>query len=132
MAGVREQVEGLDIGELSQRPFTKKSLDEFMAKSLALPLTMVSDGLGCFTVFAGQGAVHDRTVTGGGKDSVKLPQFKADVLARQLVLPFVAARGEVVERISKPPPPPSRGSGGWDRSAWDPGSDAARRPAAGG
>ena len=36
-------------------------------------------------------------------------QFKADVLARQLVLPFVSARGEVVERISKPPPPPSRG-----------------------
>jgi hypothetical protein len=62
---------------LSPRPFTKKSLDEFMAKSLALPLTMVSDGLGCFTVFAGQGAVHDRTVTGGGKASVKLPQFNA-------------------------------------------------------
>ena len=62
---------------LSQRPFTKKSLDEFMAKSLALPLTVVSDGLGCFTVFAGQGAVHDRTVTGGGKASVKLPQFNA-------------------------------------------------------
>jgi hypothetical protein len=55
----------------------KKSLDEFMAKSLVLPLTVVSDGLGCFTVVAGQGAVHERTVTGGGKDSVKLPQFNA-------------------------------------------------------
>jgi len=62
---------------LSPRPFTRKSLDEFMAKSLALPLTVVSDGLGCFTVAAGLGAVHDRTVTGGGKDSVKLPQFNA-------------------------------------------------------
>ncbi len=32
-------------------------------------------------------------------------QFKADVLARQLVLPFVAARGEMA-RSSNPPPPP--------------------------
>ena len=62
---------------LSPRPFTKESLAEFMAKSLALPLTVVSDGLGCFTVVAGRGAVHDRTVTGGGKASVKLPQFNA-------------------------------------------------------
>lgn len=62
---------------LSPRPFTKESLDEFMAQSLALPLTVVSDGLGCFTVAAGRGAVHDRTVTGGGKGSVKLPQFNA-------------------------------------------------------
>ena len=38
---------------------------------------MVSDGLGCFTVAAGMGAVHDRTITGGGKASVKLPQFRA-------------------------------------------------------
>ena len=48
-----------------------------MANSLVLPLTVVSDGLGCFTVFAGQGAVRDRTATGGGKASVKLPQFNA-------------------------------------------------------
>ena len=48
-----------------------------MAKSMVLPLTVVSDGLGCFTVTASMGAVHDRTVTGGGKASVKLEQFCA-------------------------------------------------------
>ena len=61
----------------SARPFTKESVSEFMATSLALPLTVVSDGLGCFTVVAGAGAVHERTVTGGGKASVALSQFRA-------------------------------------------------------
>lgn len=61
----------------AQRPFTKESFAEFMAKSLMLPLTVVSDGLGCFTVTPQFGAVHDRTVTGGGKGSVKLEQFWA-------------------------------------------------------
>jgi ribosomal protein L37AE/L43A len=61
----------------AQRPFTKEAMSEFAAKSLVLPLTVVSDGLGCFTVAAGIGAVHDRTVTGGGKASAKLPQFRA-------------------------------------------------------
>ncbi len=62
---------------LSKRAFTKESMREFAAWSLALPLTMVSDGLGCFTAVCGIGAVHDRTVTGGGKACVKLPQFRA-------------------------------------------------------
>jgi hypothetical protein len=61
----------------AQRPFTNEAMSEFAAKSLALPLTVVSDGLGCFTVAGDIGAVHDRTVTGGGKASVKLPQFRA-------------------------------------------------------
>ena len=38
---------------------------------------MVSDGLGCFTAATLVGAVHERTVTGGGKASVALPQFRA-------------------------------------------------------
>lgn len=58
-------------------PFTNEAMRQFAARSLALPLTVVSDGLGCFTVVAGIGALHDRTVTGGGKASVKLPQFRA-------------------------------------------------------
>jgi len=58
-------------------PFTKASFEEFMAKSTVLPLTVVSDGLGCFTVTESAGAVHDRTITGGGKGSVKLEQFRA-------------------------------------------------------
>ena len=58
-------------------PFTKASFEEFMAKSTVLPLTVVSDGLGCFTVTESVGAVHDRTITSGGKGSVKLEQFRA-------------------------------------------------------
>jgi ribosomal protein L37AE/L43A len=60
----------------AQRPFTKQAVEEFAAKSLARPLTVVSDGLGCFTAAEGAG-VHERVVTGGGKASVKLPQFQA-------------------------------------------------------
>ena len=66
-----------DLACFSQRPFTKESVSEFMAASMALPLTVVSDGLGCFTVTASLGAVHDRTVSGGGKASVALEQFRA-------------------------------------------------------
>ena len=61
----------------SQRPFTKQAFSEFLADSTVLPLTVVSDGLGCFTVAAEHGADHDRTVTGGGKDSVKHDKFRA-------------------------------------------------------
>ena len=53
-----------------------ESFAEFMGKSM-LPLTVVPDGLGCFTVTPEMGAVHDRTVTGGGKECVKLEQFWA-------------------------------------------------------
>jgi len=58
------------------RPFTKRPLEEFFARSTVLPLTVVSDGLGCFEVAASLGACHDRTVTGGGKASVELEQFR--------------------------------------------------------
>lgn len=62
---------------LAQIPFTNKSLEDFAAKSVVLPATIVSDGLGCFTALAKMGMVHDRTVTGGGSACVKLPQFSA-------------------------------------------------------
>ena len=61
----------------SKQPFTTKAMNAFAARSLVLPLTLVSDGLACFNVAASIGAVHDRTVTGGGAACVKLPQFKA-------------------------------------------------------
>lgn len=61
----------------SQRPFTKEAVSEFISQSMVLPLTVVSDGLGCFRASVDLGAVHDRTVTGGGKASVKLEQFRA-------------------------------------------------------
>ena len=60
----------------AQMPFTKKALSDFAAKSLVRPLTVVSDGLGCFAALQ-QAGVHEPTVTGGGAASVKLPQFKA-------------------------------------------------------
>ncbi len=62
---------------LSPRPFTKQAMEGFMARHTALPLTLVSDGLNCFTVAASMGAVHDREITGGGKASVLNEKFKA-------------------------------------------------------
>ena len=61
----------------AQTATLKEAMAEFAAKSLVLPLTVVSDGLNCFTVAQGIGALHKRTLTGGGKGSVKLPQFQA-------------------------------------------------------
>jgi len=57
-------------------PFTKEAVAAFAAKSLVRPLIVVTDGLGCF-IATKEFGVHDRVVTGGGKASVKLPQFKA-------------------------------------------------------
>jgi hypothetical protein len=62
---------------LSARPFTKEARREFIATSMGLPLTVVSDGLGCFTVAASMGAVHDREITGSGKTSVLNEKFRA-------------------------------------------------------
>jgi transposase-like protein len=61
---------------LSPRPFTKAALEQFFARSTVLPLTVVSDGLGCFTVASSLGAHHDREVTGGGKASVLNDKFR--------------------------------------------------------
>jgi transposase-like protein len=62
---------------LSKRPFTKESIKEFAAKSLAAPATLVSDGLGCFTAVRGTGVLHEPHATGGGAASVKHPSFRA-------------------------------------------------------
>jgi hypothetical protein len=62
---------------LSLRRFTNQSLQEFAAQSLARPLTVVSDGLGCFAAMAEQAGVHDRNVTGGGQAAAKHPKFTA-------------------------------------------------------
>ena len=60
----------------AQVPLPKQAMEDFAAKSLVRPLTVVSDGLSCFTV-AETAGVHERHVTGGGKASAKLPQFHA-------------------------------------------------------
>lgn len=65
-----------ELACLSLQPFTTQAMADFAAKSLARPLTVVSDGLACFTA-AEQAGVHERIVTGGGKAAVKLPQFRA-------------------------------------------------------
>ncbi|MBA4178759.1 MAG: hypothetical protein C0505_19715 [Leptothrix sp. (in: Bacteria)] len=45
---------------LSQRPFTKESIQAFAEKSLAAPATLVSDGLDCFTALRGAGILKCR------------------------------------------------------------------------
>lgn len=62
---------------LAQAPFTTAAVENFAARSLARPVTVFSDGLGCFAVLADLGIVHRRIVTGGGSASAKLPQFTA-------------------------------------------------------
>ena len=47
------------------------------AKSLATSAVVVSDGLWCFRGVKIIGADHQPIVTGSGKASTKLPQFKA-------------------------------------------------------
>lgn len=47
------------------------------AKSLATSALVVSDGLWCFRGVKIIGADHEPTVTGGGKGSARLAQFKA-------------------------------------------------------
>lgn len=62
---------------LSQRPFTKESIRAFAEQSLAVPATLVSDGLGCFTAVRGIGILHEPHVTGGSAASAKHPSFLA-------------------------------------------------------
>ena len=62
---------------LRQQPFTHEQVAEFAARSIAPSATVVSDGLWCFGAVQLVGADHERHVTGGGKASAELPQFKA-------------------------------------------------------
>jgi transposase-like protein len=61
---------------LAQLPFRRQAVAEFCQQHLALPLTVVSDGLDCFKA-AGEVGIHKRIVTGGGKDSAEHSQFSA-------------------------------------------------------
>jgi ribosomal protein L37AE/L43A len=62
---------------LRQQPHTAEEVAIFAAQHIATSATVVSDGLWCFRAAAIVGAGHERVVTGGGKASVNLPQFKA-------------------------------------------------------
>ena len=62
---------------LRQQSFTREEVAVFAARSIAPTTTVVSDGLWCFGAVQIVGAQHQRVVTGGGKGSVRLPQFRA-------------------------------------------------------
>jgi hypothetical protein len=62
---------------LRQQPHTEQEVAVFAAAHIATSATVVSDGLWCFRATTIVGAAHERVVTGGGKASVELPQFKA-------------------------------------------------------
>lgn len=62
---------------LRQQPHTEEEVAVFAATHLATSATVVSDGLWCFRATTLIGVGHQRIVTGGGKASVKLPQFRA-------------------------------------------------------
>ncbi len=77
-AAVQTTEDGLPhLACLSPRPFSKKAMEQSLARHTALPLTPVSDGLNCFQVASSAGAVHNREITGGGKASVLNEKFKA-------------------------------------------------------
>ena len=62
---------------LRQQPFTNEEVAVFAASSIAPSATVVSDGLWCFGAVQIVGATHERVVTGGGKASAELPQFRS-------------------------------------------------------
>ena len=62
---------------LRAQPFTNEEVAIFAARSIAPTATVISDGLWCFGAVQIVGAEHERVVTGGGKGSVRLPQFRA-------------------------------------------------------
>jgi hypothetical protein len=61
----------------AKQPFTNEAVAMWAAKSLATSAHVVSDGLWCFRGVTIIGADHEPIVTGSGKASAKLPQFKA-------------------------------------------------------
>ena len=62
---------------LRQQPHTSEEVAVFAAQHIATSATVVSDGLWCFRATQIVGAEHERVVTGSGKASVRLPQFRA-------------------------------------------------------
>jgi ribosomal protein L37AE/L43A len=62
---------------LAKQPFTAEAVAIWAARSLATSAHVIADGLWCFRAVKIIGAEHEPTVTGGGKASTELPQFKA-------------------------------------------------------
>jgi ribosomal protein L37AE/L43A len=62
---------------LKKLDFTKEAIAEWAKTTLASSARVVSDGMWCFKAVTSVGALHERTVTGGGAACVKLEQFRA-------------------------------------------------------
>lgn len=62
---------------LKKLEFTKEAIADWAKTALAPSAHVVSDGLWCFRAVTATGATHERTVTGGGPNCVKLEQFRA-------------------------------------------------------
>jgi len=58
-------------------PFTTDTVAAFAHSHLSVRCEVASDGLWCFEAVKSVETKHLRTVTGGGVQSVSLPQFKA-------------------------------------------------------
>ncbi len=61
---------------LARVPFTNEAMTDFVNKSLVRPLTVVSDGLACFTVTAKAG-VHERIVVSACDPTAAYARFNA-------------------------------------------------------
>jgi hypothetical protein len=78
IAAVQTTAEGKPVlACLSPQPLTSEAVAIFAARSLSPSASVVSDGLWCFRGVTIIGAEHEPIVTGGGKASTELPQFKA-------------------------------------------------------
>jgi len=58
------------------KAFSKESIDVWANARLGAATTVVSDGLWCFQAVAATAQTHQRIVTGGGRKSVKKPEFR--------------------------------------------------------
>lgn len=58
------------------KSFSKKCIESWAAKQLSPGCIVVSGGLPCFSSIASVGHDHTVIITGGGPDSVKIPEFK--------------------------------------------------------
>ncbi|TCV77375.1 IS1595 family transposase [Sulfurirhabdus autotrophica] len=56
--------------------FTKEAVDEWANKALSASARTVSDGLHCFRTLSGSVAEHQSITVGGGRQSVKRPEFR--------------------------------------------------------
>ena len=56
--------------------FSKKSIEAWATEHVNEKCSVVTDGLGCFSAIEDAGCKHTVIITGGGPDSVKIPEFQ--------------------------------------------------------